>query len=398
MREYTFEEVRALGIEARTENPVGVLYVWTGSYCLRFERETGITMRLDSAHNPPTGRWREVAAVWRPRAPEHAAPGEPADANGQEQTSRLTSEKSRLEESVRQHVYAEKAVETERGFFADVLESADAFILALGREGRILGVNRAARLATGYEEDLLGLEFISALPIPEDAAALSEGLRRLDEGAGAYPFESHWVTSTGGRLLVAGSLTPIRDADRALTHVIVTASDIAERRALEDELRAMSLRDDMTGLYNRRGFALLAEQRLKECRRAGSTVTIVYADVDHLKSINDGFGHDAGDIAIRLCARTLQAAFRESDIVARIGGDEFIVVADADARALSAVNMRLDQELDRQASASGLRFPVSLTIGSAHSAPSHELSLDELVRQADASMYEGKGHPPPATE
>ena len=108
------------------------------------------------------------------------------DAKAQEQTSRLEGEKSRLEEDVREHVRSEKALETERDFFAAVLESADAFILALDSAGLILGVNGAVKLATGYrDDDLLGREFISALPIREAAAGLSDGLRRLGEGAGA---------------------------------------------------------------------------------------------------------------------------------------------------------------------------------------------------------------------
>ena len=313
------------------------------------------------------------------------------DAEAQGQTSRLEGEKSRLEQDVRQHVHTEKALETQRDFFAAVLESVDAFILALDRTGRILGVNRAVKLATGYcDDDLLGREFISALPIREASAALGDGLRRLGEGAGAYPFESQWVTSTGKKLLVAGSLTPVRDHGRALSDVVVTASDITANRALEDELRTLSLHDDLTGLYNRRGFALLAEQRLKESRRSGSTLTIIYADVDHLKSINDGFGHDAGDIALGLCARALEATFRESDIVARIGGDEFAVLEEADAPSISTVTLRLKQKLDRQTFASDLPFSVSLTIGSAHSKPPHALSLDDLLQQADAFMYEQK--------
>ena len=317
------------------------------------------------------------------------------DAEEQEQTSRLEGERSRLEENVREHVRREKALETERDFCTAVLESADASILVLDSAGRVLQVNRAVELATGYsDDDLHGREFISALPVREAAAALGDGLRRLGEGAGAYPFESHWATSTGERLLVAGSLTPLRDAGGALSQVIVTASDITQRRALEDELRAMSLRDDMTGLYNRRGFALLAEQRLKESRRSGSTLTIVYADVDHLKSINDGFGHNAGDIALGLCALALEATFRESDIVARIGGDEFVALAEADAPSISTVTMRLKQEVDRRTSASSLRFPVSLTIGSAHSRPPHAISLDDLLQQADQFMYEHKHRAP----
>jgi diguanylate cyclase (GGDEF)-like protein/PAS domain S-box-containing protein len=320
-------------------------------------------------------------------------------ADKRERTSRLERDKSRLEDSVRQHVRTEKALETERDFFAAVLESADAFILVLDSAGRILQVNRAVELTTGYsDDDLHGRGFISALPIREAGAALGDGLRGLGEGAGPISFESHWATSTGERLLVAGSLTPLRDDGGALSHVIVTASDVTQRRALEDELRAMSLRDDMTGLYNRRGFALLAEQRLKDSRRSGSTLTIVNADVDRLKSINDGFGHNAGDIALVTCARALEATFRESDIVARIGGDEFVVLAEADARDLSTVTMRLEQELDQQTAASGLRFPVSLTIGSAHSRPPHALSLDDLLQQADEFMYERKHREPPQSE
>lgn len=175
-----------------------------------------------------------------------------ADADSRERTSRLERDKSRLEDSVRQHVRTEKSLETKRDLFAAVLESADAFIPMLDSAGRIVQVNRAVKLATGYsDDDLQGREFIAALSIRGAAAALGDSLRRLGEGAGAYPFEGHWATSTGARLLVAGSLTPLRDAGGVLRHVIVTASDVTQSRALEDELRVLSLRDDMTGLYRR---------------------------------------------------------------------------------------------------------------------------------------------------
>jgi diguanylate cyclase (GGDEF)-like protein/PAS domain S-box-containing protein len=314
-----------------------------------------------------------------------------ADADKSKGTSRLEREKSLLQVSVREHVRTEKALEIERDFLAAVLASADTLILVLDSAGRILQINHAVERAMGYsDDDLCGRMFISTLPIREVAAGLREDLRRLGKGGGARTFESHWATSTGERLLVHGSLAPLRDGSGTLSHVIVTASDVTQRRALEDELRAMSLRDDMTGLYNRRGFALLAEQRLKDSRRSESTLAIVYADVDHLKSINDAFGHSAGDIAILTCAQALEVTFRESDIVARIGGDEFVVLAEADARKLDLVSRRLDRELDRRTADSGLQFPVSLTIGSAHSKPPHRTSLDTLLEQADAFMYEHK--------
>jgi diguanylate cyclase (GGDEF)-like protein/PAS domain S-box-containing protein len=316
-----------------------------------------------------------------------------------EQRDELGAEKKRLEETQRRHAQSEKALEVERDFLAAIFASAAAFILVLDTSGRILRVNRAVELATGFSDnDLRGRSFTSTLPIRESAAMFTARLEALARGDSTYPFESHWATSTGERILVAGSLTPMRDPGETLSNVIITASDITERRALEEELRAMTLRDDLTGLYNRRGFALLAEQRLKDSRRSESPLTIVYADVDELKSINDVFGHRAGDIALGVCANALENTFRESDIVARIGGDEFVVLAEADAREIGTVSLRLDEELDRRTAESGLRFPVSLTIGSAHSQPPHTLSLDDLLEAADAFMYERKHRIPPLSE
>ena len=242
--------------------------------------------------------------------------------------------------------------------------------------------------ATGYRtDDLRGRAFSRLLSLGDPAVAFDEGLRRLGEGATCHPFEGHWLTSTGEQLLVAGSLTPLRDDREALSHVVVTASDISERRAFEDQLRVLSLRDDLTGLYNRRGFSLLAEQRLKDSRRSASSLTLVYGDVDQLKSINDAFGHHAGDVALGLCARAFEAVFRESDIVARIGGDEFAVLAEDDARRLGMLAMLLKRQLARRAAAAKVGLPLAMTIGTTCSEPPHSLSLDELLQQADRLMY-----------
>ena len=313
------------------------------------------------------------------------------DGEGRDGHELLRREKSRLQGRIRAHERAEKVLETERDFMAAVLDGADTLILVLDSAGCIVQVNQAVETTLGYSsDDLRGRAFVSALPIKDAAARVRDDLRRLGRGGSARPFESHWATSDGERLLVQGSLAPLRDDAGVLSHVIVTAADITGRRALEDELRAMSLRDDMTGLYNRRGFALLAEQRLKDSRRSGSALTLVFADVDQLKAINDAHGHSAGDIAIVTCAKALEKTFRESDIVSRIGGDEFVVLTERDARAFGTISRRLTGELDRRVADSGLRFPVSLTIGWASSPSPHRLSLDDLLEKADAFMYERK--------
>ena len=289
------------------------------------------------------------------------------------------------------HTQTVKTLTSERDFLAAVLEAADAFILILDDKGRILRVNHAVEQATGYSgEALAGRDFLETLPIAEARGALAEGVRRLRTGATVSAFESHWVKSNGERLLASGSLTALRDAQHQLEHVVITASDVTARREVEGELRAASLHDDLTGLYNRRGFVLLAEQRLMENRRSGAPLALVFANIDGMKAINDEFGHGAGDIGLALAARALKVSFREADIVARIGGDEFAIIADLESHDMEVLSVRLKKEIARLVAESGLRFNMSLALGVTFSEAPHTILLDEMLRRADTFMYEQK--------
>jgi diguanylate cyclase (GGDEF)-like protein/PAS domain S-box-containing protein len=269
-------------------------------------------------------------------------------------------------------------------------------LVTISPEGKITDVNEATVQVTGVpREGLIGTDFSDYFTEPETARA---GYREVLKTGQVRDYSLTLRHVSGSVTDVEYNATVYRSEAGELQGVFATARDVTESRALEDELRVLSLRDDMTGLYNRRGFALLAEHRLKESRRSGSTLTIVYADLDHLKSINDTHGHSAGDLALGLCSRALEATFRESDVVARIGGDEFVVVAEADTRGLGAVTMRLEQELVRRTAESGLPFAVSLTIGSVNSEPPHAHSIDDMLRQADEFMYELKHPAPPQAE
>ncbi len=105
------------------------------------------------------------------------------------------------------------------------------------------------------------------------------------------------------------------------------ARDITERKRLEQEIRSLALTDELTGLYNRRGFTLLAEQEMKLAYRFKRSVLLFFGDVDDLKTINDTLGHANGDLALKEVAAILREIFREADIPARFGGDEFVVLA-----------------------------------------------------------------------
>lgn len=164
-----------------------------------------------------------------------------------------------------------------------------------------------------------------------------------------------------------------------------------ERHRLFSALRSLSLIDDLTGLYNRRGFADLGEQYLKLARRGGRGVTMVYLDLDRFKTINDSLGHHVGDRALLKVADILRATFRRSDIIARLGGDEFGVLAleAADESAELLVERLRERVVDFNESSSE-PFQLAVSIGMAHHDDDPKVRLEDMVAEADAAMYREK--------
>jgi len=159
---------------------------------------------------------------------------------------------------------------------------------------------------------------------------------------------------------------------------------------LERELRQLALTDDLTCLYNRRGFFAAATQQLKLARRRGQSMLLFFCDVDNLKFINDTFGHREGDLALIRAADALQEAFRDSDIVARLGGDEFAVLAlEASSRNEQAMLTRLQKAIHKSRKAE-TRYQLSLSAGVARFEAACNLTLADLMETADHAMYENK--------
>lgn len=163
-----------------------------------------------------------------------------------------------------------------------------------------------------------------------------------------------------------------------------------ERHRLQKNLQNLSLIDDLTGLYNRRGFLALAEQHLRMIQRKGAAL-LIYLDLDDLKLINDSYGHLEGNRALIVTANVLRACFRQSDILARLGGDEFcVLMTDAVLDSAQQVRKRLQQRADFINALSSWKFRLSLSVGIGEVPVVHQPSLDQLLRIADASMYEEK--------
>jgi two-component system cell cycle response regulator len=161
------------------------------------------------------------------------------------------------------------------------------------------------------------------------------------------------------------------------------------RQHVQMSLRTLSLVDELTGLYNRRGFLTLAQQRLKLAFRQGLRSSLVFVDVDDLKYVNDRFGHNEGDRALQRTGQVLQECFRDSDIVARIGGDEFCaLLGDAPESSASLVRERLYRALEKQNAVPNCHRSLSVSLGIVEvTGPD---GLEHQLARADAKMYEHK--------
>ncbi len=185
--------------------------------------------------------------------------------------------------------------------------------------------------------------------------------------------------------------------DRAVRTVVAVALN---KHAHESELTAAlheaSVTDELTGLLNRRGFRLLAEQDIKHATRDNRKLVLAFLDLNGMKAINDHLGHEVGDRALVDMAALLRSVFRASDIIARLGGDEFVVLASHAAEMSEAVfTLRLKDALARY-NASNSLFRLSVSVGAAIFDPLQPLTLDGLLSDADARMYKNKASRPPS--
>ncbi len=171
---------------------------------------------------------------------------------------------------------------------------------------------------------------------------------------------------------------------RAVRHAI-------ERHQLLSALRSLSLIDDLTGLYNRRGFTDLGEQHLKLARRTARGVAVVFLDLDRFKTINDSLGHHVGDRALQKVADILRATFRRSDIIARLGGDEFAVLAlEASGESAEALVDRLRERFREFSESTHESYRLGASIGMARHDGDLRMRLEDLLAEADTGMYREK--------
>ena len=285
-----------------------------------------------------------------------------------------------------------KALQESEEHFRSAFDYAAIGMALVEPSGRWLRVNRAICEIVGYtESELLATDF-QAITNPDDLAHdLAQLGELLDGQALTCQMEKQYVHKFGHGVWVSLSASLVRDTQGVPLHFIFQIQDIAERKRAEAALRSLSLVDDLTGLYNRRGFLAFAEHHHNLASRTKKGFSVIFTDLDGMKTINDTFGHQEGDAAIIKTAEILRSTFRESDVIARLGGDEFTVLATGASDDSSALIINRLQEKVREYNAQKNHpYNLSVSVGVARFDADNVLSIEELMSKADEAMYEYK--------
>jgi diguanylate cyclase (GGDEF)-like protein/PAS domain S-box-containing protein len=270
-----------------------------------------------------------------------------------------------------------------------ILETAGDAFVAMDQHGRITDWNRQAEVTFGWQAvEILGRRLDEVLIPPDLREAHRRGLARfLATGEGpvlGQRLELIALHHDGHQIPVELVAWALPGDDEWTFNAFLR--DISERRAMEEELARLATVDELTGLRNRRGFLAVAEPFARMAERNQRDLALLYIDLDNLKRINDEQGHVAGDQALIALADLLRGTFRESDVLARFGGDEFVVLLPDDGLQAKVWMDRLRDRADRDPRFTQLSFSVGVAIYEWE----HLASIDALIQQADAAMYKEK--------
>ncbi|WP_205697055.1 PAS domain S-box protein [Conexibacter sp. SYSU D00693] len=219
-----------------------------------------------------------------------------------------------------------RRAEQDASHFRAVVQSSHDAIIGKDLDGRITSWNPGAERLYGYAAaEVLGKSIAMLVPPGHDDDT-SEILRRVRTGERVDDLETVRARKDGTHVDVSLTVSPIRDHAGAVVGIATIARDISARRRYQEQLRFLAEHDALTGTRNRRGFERDISEQVGRARRYGEQAALLMIDVDDFKAVNDQHGHKTGDRALKAIAAALRRRLRETDVVARIGGDEFAVL------------------------------------------------------------------------
>ncbi len=301
-------------------------------------------------------------------------------------------------QDITDRVRSEQARQSAEERFRVAFEQAGVPMAMIGldgeQRGRVLDANAAYASLLGLPEAEIVDRHLERWLHPEDVdAALETPLARLASGASRrVQFERRYLDAEGQTISTLITDAVISDPDHGQV-LIEQALDISERKRFEGKLRYLADHDALTGLFNRRRFEEELTRALAHARRYGGGGAVMALDLDGFKYVNDTLGHAMGDSLVTRLASTLQRSLRETDVVARTGGDEFaVILPGASERDAGLVAEKLLSDIRRTGTmVDGERHAqVTTSIGITLFAAAEELLSEDLLVEADIAMYDAK--------
>jgi diguanylate cyclase (GGDEF)-like protein/PAS domain S-box-containing protein len=296
---------------------------------------------------------------------------------------------------------AEGALQASEARFREMLENVRLAAVVTDLEGRITFCNEyLAELSGWWEDELLGRIWSETFTPPDELEMEQRAQRGVEGGSVVAHYESSILTRSGERRLFSWNNTLLRDANGEVVGQASVGEDITDRRRAEQELERLAFHDPLTGLPNRILFHEHLDVALARAQRAGCGVAVLYVDLDDFKLVNDSFGHNAGDELLCEVAARLTGSTRASDVVARQGGDEFLILI-ADVETSDSGDLVDVGDVARRVAEqvrAALQRPLMLADTEIYTSASLGISLypadapdaESLLKHADIAMYKAK--------
>ncbi|MCX7704915.1 MAG: diguanylate cyclase [bacterium] len=294
------------------------------------------------------------------------------------------TDKKLIEESLR---------ENERRY-KDLWNNAPVAYHIVDRNGIIMDVNKTELKLLGYKKnEMIGKPIFDFITPAQRKQAYQRFLKKIKGEKVESTYDRIYLKKDGTPLYVSIYDVPEKNGKGEIIGMRTAMIDITELKKLEQALKEASLKDELTGLYNRRGFFTLAEQEIRRTQRNKKPFFILFIDFDRLKNINDTKGHLIGDQALKKLGEILKETFRKSDIIARIGGDEFVILAPEikNEEEVKILISRLRDKIKVHNSETSGLYQISISIGSVqYTGKEPPVSIDKLLALADKKMYQEK--------
>ena len=274
---------------------------------------------------------------------------------------------------------------------AQVFETSLHGITILSSDGTILRANKAFSEVTGYlADEVVGhnvSEFEASFVDPEMRSTIAETLY----ASGSWQGEARMRTKAGEELTVKQSVSMLRDAAGSVRSIVAIFQDITEQKISERRLYQLAHFDVLTNLPNRRTFSDRIQHEIDLAVRRNTMLAVVFVDIDHFKTINDSLGHATGDLVLQAVANRLRTCLRVGDTVARIGGDEFVVLLEGNSKmdTFDRVATKLADSLTAAIDIAGREMYVAASMGISVF-PQDGTDSETLLRNADTAMYRAK--------